>query len=307
MALFGGGKPKALDAGALQAILNRGASNQRNLVNQGFGQTPQLSQDFESKRNALGQAFETGANQRAQTFGLQLGQVESPDFVREQQARAREIAFRDLPTAQQNIREQLGATGGLNRGVAIRALAQPTLQAAQASRDAQFQIQQDAARRNIERKEQTIETVFNTGQGAALEKLGIDKETANVLLKTGRADILDRAFALAGIEEGRTQGLLDIEQQRQLSEIAREAEKTRRKGGVFGAIGSLGGAVVGGVLGAKLGGPAGAVGGASLGSQVGGQLGAAAGGANSQQSNFTSSLALLAAAQRRRQPNPGVR
>ena len=290
MPLFGSSKVPKIDTAALQRILNEGATNQRNIIQSGFDRAAPLLGQFEERRQALGQSFEEGANQRAQQFGRQLQQVESPDFVRRQQARARELAFRGLPAAQQNIREQLAATGGLNRGAAITALSQPVLQASQAARDEAFNIEQAARGRDIARRQTAIDTVFQTGQGAALERLGIDRQTANVLLETGRSDILDRAFKLAGIEAGRTQGLLDIEQTRQLQEIARAQEKNARRGALLGGLGSLAGAGLGFGLGG------GAFGGL-IGSQIGGQLGGFAGGGGAP--DLSGALAALAL--RRRQ------
>lgn len=268
--IFGGKKPKGIDTGALLNILNQGAANQRSLVETAFGETPKLLNRFESTSQQLGEAFEKGAQQRAQQFAQGLQQVESPEFVRQQQAKARELAFRNLPTAQQNIREQLAATGGLGRGAAIRALTQPVLQAQQTAADQSFAIQQDAARRDIGRRQTALDTIFRTGQGAALQRLGIDRETAQVLLETGRSDILDRAFKLAGIEAGRTQGLLNVEQLRQQQEVARDQAKRARRGAIAGTLGTLAGAGLGAVAGGPLG--------AFVGSQLGGGLGGLAGG-----------------------------
>jgi len=254
--LFGGKKSKGFDTAALQRMLNQGADKQAGLVQGGFNAAGVKNQDFERTQNALAQAFETGANQRAEQFGQQLQGIESPDFVNAQQAKNTELAFRNLPAAQQNIREQLGATGGLNRGVAIRALQQPVLQASQQAADANFQTQQQATERDIARRTVALDTIYQTAQGAALQKLGIDRETAQVLLENGRADILDRATALAGIESGRTQGLLDVEQLRQGQDIERAGASKARRAALLGTAGTLAGSLfgpVGGVIGGQVG------------------------------------------------------
>ena len=261
--LFGGKKSKGFDTAALQRMLNQGADKQAGLVQGGFNAAGVKNQDFERTQNALAQAFETGANQRAEQFGQQLQGIESPDFVNAQQAKNTELAFRNLPAAQQNIREQLGATGGLNRGVAIRALQQPVLQASQQAADANFETQQQAAQRDIQRRTVALDTIYQTAQGAALQKLGIDRETAQVLLENGRSDILDRATTLAGIESGRTQGLLDVEQLRQGQRIAQDKASQARKGALLSTVGTIGGSLFG---------PAGAA--------IGGQIGSLAGGGN---------------------------
>jgi hypothetical protein len=266
-----GKKPKGQDFNLLRDILNRGADTQAGLIKGGFTTTGELGEKFRTERDALGRTFETGANQRAEQFAQGLQQVESPNLVREQQAKARELAFRGLPGTQELIRENLAATGGLNRGAAVRALQQPVLQASQQASDTGFQIQQEANLRNIQRKQIALDTIFNTGQGAALERLGIDRETANVLLETGRSDILDRAFKLAGIEEGRTQGLLNIEQSRQISDIAREQAKRADQAALVKTLTSTAGSIIGSKIGGPIGGAIGKQGGgtvANLGSSL---------------------------------------
>ena len=119
---FGRKKTPKIDFGKLRNILNLGIDRQRAEIDAGFRQTPLLNEKFRKEREALGRTFETGANQRAQDFARGLQGIESPEFVREQQAQATELAFRNLPAAQQAIRENLAATGGLNRGAAIQAL-----------------------------------------------------------------------------------------------------------------------------------------------------------------------------------------
>jgi len=269
MGLFGK-KPKGIDTGMLQAILQQGLEKQKGTIEEGYSKLPALTQKFEDTSGRLGEEFQTGAMNRAQQYAQGLQQVESPDLVRQQQAKAQELAFRNLPAAQQAIKENLAATGGLQRGAAIRALQAPVLQASQQASDMGFQIQEQAQLRNIARKEQALDTIFETGQGAALQKLGIDRGTASVLLNTGREDILNRAMALADIEAQRTQGLLEIEQLRQTQNITREQAKRAQRGALIGGLGSLAGAGLGMMV------PGGGLAGAAIGSQLGAFAGSGA-------------------------------
>lgn len=291
MALFGG-SPRGIDEGALRNALLSGLARKEEQIKAGFRQTPQIFKKFEQRQQDVGQGFIDQSKQRALDFGKQLEGIDTSDLVRQRQAKARELAFRDLPSVQQNIRESLAATGGLGRGAAIRALQAPVLQAAQTSADQSFAIQSAADEGNLLRRQQAVENMFNTTQGAALQKFGIDKDTAMLLLETGRADVLDRAAALAGIEGQRTQGLLDIEQARQQSEMAKDAARRQRTAQLISGIGTLGGAAVGGL--------AGGLPGASIGSQLGGQLGGFAGSGSTP--DLSSSLLLLSAL---RGPNKG--
>lgn len=292
MALFGG-SPKGFDTAALQRMIDAAAQTKAGVVRGAFERLPALNKQFGLDRAALGRAFETGENQRAQQFAQGLQQIESPEFVGQQQAKARELAFRDLPAAQQAIRENLAATGGLNRGAAITALQQPVLQASRAASDTGFQIQQEANQRNIARKQLAIETIFSTGQGAALERLGIDRDTANTLFKLGRSDLIDKAMAIAGIEEGRSQGLLDVEMLRQQQGIAKDQARRQQTAQLLSTAGMLGGAALGGFAGPGAGfNPLGGL----IGSQLGGSIGGFAGGGGGagQAPDLSSLLTLLA-------------
>lgn len=281
MGLFGGSS-KGIDTGALRNILERGINRRRSLVEGAFTELPQFGQTFEKSQQEAGEQFADTSRQAAQNLASGLRNVESPDFVRRQQAKSRELAFRDLPAAQQQIRESLAATGGLGRGVAVRALQQPVLQAQQTAADQAFQIEQGAAGRNIARQEQALNQIFSTDAGIALQQLGIDQDVARTLLETGREDVLDRALQLSGIEAERTQGLLDLETLRQQQEIAQDQQKRARLAAILGTVGSIGGAAIGG-------GGFGSV----VGSQLGGGLGGLAAG-GTQPVDLSSALALRA-------------
>jgi len=294
MGLFGGSS-KGMDTGKLRTMFLQGLGRQRGEVEKGFAQLPQFSQQFEKKQGELGQGFVDTSRQQAMDFGRNLENIDTSDMVKQRQAKAQELAFRNLPAAQQALRENLAATGGLNRGAAIRSLQQPVLQASQQAADQAFNIQSQADQDTIARREQALEGLFKTEQGAALQKLGIDKDTARLLMENGRSDVLERASALAGIESARTQGLLDIELARQQDDIRQDQAKSARRGALLGSLGSLAGAGAGMAL----------TGGSPMGAMLGGQLGGSLGGlAGGQQANFTpgmTNLAMLLAARQRQQ------
>jgi len=298
MALFGGSSKK-MDTGALRNLLMQGLGRQEQVIKGGFRELPQMSEQYEQRQKQAGQAFGEASRAAAQNLAQGLQNVESPDFLRMQQAKSRELAFRDLPAAQQQIRESLAATGGLGRGVAVRALQQPVLQAQQTAADQGFALQEAAMGRDIQRREQALNQIYSTDQGVALQSLGIDQDIARTLLDTGRGDILNRAMQLANVEQQRTQGLLDIETLRQQQEIAADQQKRAQLGAILGTVGSLGGAALG--AGLTGGNPYGA----AIGSSVGGGLGGLAGG-GTQPVDLGSILALRAFQQQNKpQFNPG--
>jgi len=289
MGLFGGSS-KGLNTGRMRDMLMSGLGRQEQKVKGGFREASLLDDKFRKEQQGLGQGFVDTSRQQAMDFGRNLENIDTSDMVKQRQAKAQELAFRNLPAAQQALRENLAATGGLNRGAAIRPLQQPVLQASQQAADQAFNIQSQADQDTIARREQALGTLFNTEQGAALQKLGIDEDTARTLMETGRSDVLGRAMQLAGIEGQRTQGLLDIETLAQRQDMAKDAAKRQQKTALLNMLGQG----VGAAAGFAAGGPMGM----SVGSQLGGSLGTAAGGGQANFQPGISDLASLLAARR---------
>jgi len=283
------------DAGRLQNILLGGAERQKQQVEGAYRATPLLEQKFRKEQQDIGQGFMDTSKQQALEYGRNLTGIDTADLVKQRQGQAQELAFRNLPAAQQAIRENLAATGGLNRGAAVKALQQPVLQASQQAADTSFAIQAQADAENLARKQQAVENLFSTQQGATLQKLGIDKNTAMYLVEQGRGDILDRASALAGIEGSTTQGLLDIEQRRQQYEAAKESANKAKRAQLYSTLGTAAGAGIGALAGGPIG--------MQLGSQFGGQLGGLAGGG---QANLQPGITDLAGLLMARRGTPGI-
>jgi hypothetical protein len=149
-----------------------------------------------------------------------------------------------LPELQRAARESAAATGGLQRGAAQQALAAPVAQAGQQL----GQVAGDIAVQSQQAQNQALGQIFQGDQGFELQRLGIDQNTARTLLETGRADILQEAMGLVGVEEQLTTDLLGIEQMRQEAEAARAAASANRKAALTSSLLGLGGTVAGGFL-----------------------------------------------------------
>lgn len=253
---LGTGSPNipGYDTGALKGIVQEGYNKRKNLLEGAFGQLPQFGQDYEKKATSFGDQFSNANLGAAEEYQKGLaGLGEEQKAANELSvANNREQNFRQVPEVERRIRDIVGATIGFGSGAAAPQLAAPTLQAAQQSGDFQNQLEVNRLNQAAANRKEGLGTIFNAKQTNALNKLGIDQDTAKMLLETGRGDVLNRALQLSGLEGENAQSLLDIEQLRQSQDIARAQAEAKAKSGRLGAITSLAGLGVGALTGNPL-------------------------------------------------------
>lgn len=267
MGLFSKKKVPSIDTGALLRISQDNESRQKNIVGGLRGNLNPLSTQFETRRNQLGQGFETGTENVLTRYGQDLSAANTADAAARNAAGTafRESSFRDVPELQRSIRESLGGAGTIGNAAALSALSRPVLEANRASRD--FNAANEAAglERSAARTEKVADTGFNARSGALSTKLGLDTDTINYLTEIGRGDLIDEANKLLGIEEQAGANRLGIEQARQQSEMAKAAAKNSMRSNIISGLAQFGGAGLGFLAGGPMG--------AGLGAQLGGSAG----------------------------------
>jgi len=231
--------PKVNIAG-LNDLVQGNAQKKREIIGGLNPMLQPLSQQYERKQGQIGSDFVSNVAGQGQQY---LKDVEETGKAKDT-ARfnlAQEQTFRQLPQVQQAIRESLAGTGGLGRGYAITELAKAPLQAAQNLSDLTKELTISGA----ERRGQALDRVYQTNTGAQLNKLGIDKDTANTLLETGRSDVLTQAAQLLGVEDQLTEDLLGIQQLAVGNEFARSGAANQNQNSIIQALGQLIGSYAG--------------------------------------------------------------
>lgn len=273
--LIGGSKPTipGYDTAKLKGIVEGGYNTRKNLLEGAFGQLPQFGQEYEKKANMFGDQFQTSNLGAAEEYQKGLAGIGEEEKTANELAASsnRERNFRNVPETERRIRDIVGATIGFGSGAAAPQLAAPTLQAAQQAGDFENQLEVDRLNKSSARREAGLGTVFTAKQQNALTKMGIDQDTAKMLLETGRGDVLTRAMELGGLEGEKTQSFLDIEQLAQGQAIAKAQADAAARSGKLGAITNLIGTGVGAFFGPT---------GAMIGNQVGNAVGGGGGGAS---------------------------
>lgn len=264
MGLFSKPKVPGFDIESLNRMAQESAARQKAQV-EGLGMSlAPLSQQYEQKRQALGAGLLPQSEEQLNRFRQELSGIKG---LEQQQARQtaqtfREQQFRQVPELQRAVRESLGASGLLQSGRPSSQLAQPTLQAAQASRDLEAQLAAQQLQNEIGRETGLAQTGFGARQQALQQKFGLDSDTISYLTSIGREDLINKANSLLGVEQNLGSQMLANEQLRQQQEIAKAQAKAAGRANILGGLGQLGGAGLGALFGGPLG--------ASIGAQLGG-------------------------------------
>lgn len=253
---LGTGSPNipGYDTAALRNIQQEGYNKRKNLLEGAFGQLPQFGTDYEKKATGIGDTFSTANTAAAEDYQKGLAGLGDEQKAANELAVAanREQNFRQVPEVEKRIRDIVGATVGFGSGAAAPQLAAPTLNAAQQSGDFQNQLEVNRLNEAGANRKEGLGTVFTAKQQNALNKMGIDSDTAKILMDTGRSDVLNKALELSGLEGENAQSLLDIEQLGQSQNIAQAQARAKANSGRLGAITALGGLGVGALTGNPL-------------------------------------------------------
>jgi hypothetical protein len=233
-----GGSVPAFNPTPLRDILSKSAETQRGLVETLPGQLKPFTGQLQQGTQQLGQGFTDATKARTADFQRNLVNPQASEAA---VTARQEQNFRGVPAAQQAIREALASTGRLQTGRASNALAAPVLAAAEDTRDfaADVAFQDEAARR------EGLKTGLSIEQQADLTKLGLDEDTMRTLFETGRGDVLQQVGEFLGIEGDLSQGLFNLENTKQQSDIAQAQNRANNRAGLRNALLGIGGQLAG--------------------------------------------------------------
>ncbi len=242
----GGGSPKPIDTRGLRDTVIKGRDEQQNLIRQLRPGLQPLTDRFgnqlqdtlaatQGKREALGNKFRSDLEQGLTNQGSQLFRTLS------------EQAFRNVPAIQDQLRQTLAATGGLDRGSAGVALTQPVLDA----QAAVSQGAQDIALQNQQFLNQQLQRTFELDEEFLNTELGINRDIIIQALNSGREDLIQEATLLLDEAQQRQADLLGIDQFAISGQIAQEAGQHAERAGRRADLIGAGSSILGGSLGRR--------------------------------------------------------
>lgn len=202
------GKKKKVSTPDYTPLINEikaGAQRQKGIATSVRPQTTQMGEQYKKDIGASTEASQAEARKSSSQFLQDIGKSTQ---VQGQQLsdilRSRTLGAQ--PELQKQLREQMAATGGLQRGAAVKGAQQLQGQAAQqiAQGEQEIALQQQNAINQAKTQAQNLD------QQLISDKLGIDKDTLMKLYDTGRMDLINEASSLLGIEQTAGQNITSL-------------------------------------------------------------------------------------------------
>ncbi len=190
-------------------------------INQEFGdKATDLSKALLSKTQAAGSQYIDQASNAASLRGKSLTETLRQDVLDAQ------------PDINQNLRESLAATGGLQRGSATSAFREQATKAGSEIARGSTAIRQD----ELASRQKALDTVFNTNQETLLKATGLDYDTIKALASMGRDDLIAEAAELAAAETDRANAMIGITQNRNTADLASQAARNQNRADLNSAL-----------------------------------------------------------------------
>lgn len=186
--LIGSGQGEStIDMGQLLATIQGAGQYQQQIINQLPANVQAQLQQYIQQTNAAGAAYQGNVQQQGANYQAQAGQIYGPnsDAANAEKNADKTATYSTVPGTQDAIRNALAATGGLERGQAGVALAQPYVQAAQtyAGQAAGVNAKQTASGQNAQM--QALTTVNSMDTTMFQNLFGMSKEQAQQILTSG--------------------------------------------------------------------------------------------------------------------------
>jgi len=240
-------KAKGPDIGYMTGLVKQGSQRGREQAGQEYAELQPYTQEYGKGLEELGTGYEAKTKGLAEEYQRNLGQLGEADKTARDLSMALKSkeTFGAVPMAQQAIRENLASAGAMRTGAAARALAQPTMQAAQEVSRAGTQMDIANAERQSARQEAGVNALYQSQAGAALTKMGLDQEKLRTLMENGRTDIINKYAKLAGIDEAELNALLGIHGIAVQADNAKVAAANARQQAIWNELGKFGTSLMG--------------------------------------------------------------
>jgi hypothetical protein len=184
--LTGGGQP-TIDLSQLYNTINNAGQYQRQIIN---ALPPEIQKNLAQYAQSLQGASTTFGQNVAQQGQKFLGDVSSlygpnSPAAQAQYGAAKQQIYSTVPGTQEAIRNVLAGTGGLQRGNAATALAQPYVQAAQQYGQTAANIGATQTQEQQRAIQSALQTINNMEASVFQQQFGMSREQAAQILQTG--------------------------------------------------------------------------------------------------------------------------
>lgn len=238
--LFGQKSQPNLDIGPLLDTIRRSKSKQNQIATNLPGQLAPLGGQLKTGVTGAETAATDASRAAASNYLAETGKTtdaqgqELTDILRQR-------VLGNAPAEDQQLREELAATGGLERGGANAAFEK--LAAERAGNIAQGQSQIELAAQAA--KQDALTKIYAMDESMIQNKLGIDRDTLVALYDSGRQDLINEANSLLGIESNATGQELSAQEALLNDQLASGTAESAQRADIYNQLIGAGGTIAG--------------------------------------------------------------
>lgn len=212
--LIGSGQSlPTIDVAALFSTIQSAGQYQRQIINALPAEIQKQLQDYAASNAAAGAAYQTGVTGASNDLLAKTSALYGPnsDAANAEKLANKTAIYSTVPGTQDAVRGALAASGGLSRGHAGTALAQPYLQAA--SQYGQSAMATDAAQTKAGQAatQQALQTVASMNDQMFTQLFGMSKAQAQQILTTGTQALQTQLTQLINQSTNETNQTLGVE------------------------------------------------------------------------------------------------
>jgi hypothetical protein len=204
---------KSIDLSQLLNTIAQAGQYQKSIINALPPQIMQRLQQYAQSLQGVGQQYQGNIENQLQKYQTGISGIYGPNSEAAIAANAANLRniYSQVPGTENAVRNALAATGGLQRGNAGVALAQPYVQAANQYGQAAAGVtaQQTAAQQQA--KERALGIVNSMEAGVFQQLFGMSKEQAATILQTGNTALQNQLSQLLLQSQQQTQETLGIQ------------------------------------------------------------------------------------------------
>jgi hypothetical protein len=240
MDIIGGKKVKGVDVAGMNNIINQTSAQKKSLIT---GVNPKLEPLTDQYKQGATAAFENTDAAREQNNADYLKQFDASGSAYGDKLFAATSARikQALPQKQADTREIMAATGGLQRGASATALMAD-------ARDNTMQVNDAATEIGLSQlkgQQDAITRIHSLDDGYLRDKLGMTRDDLNMILNSGREDIIREFTSLLDEADQTGADRLGAEQLRVGSSQAADIANNQNRMAIINAAIQAGGQVTG--------------------------------------------------------------
>lgn len=186
--LIGSGQGEnTIDMASLMSTIQGAGQYQQQIINQLPANVQAQLAEYMKNSNAGGAALQSNVTQQGTDYKQQMGQIYGPnsDAANAQKSANTTAAYASVPGTQDAIRNALAATGGLSRGNAGVALAQPYIAAAQQAGQANMGVNATQTSQAQNAQASALTTVNSMDSAMFQQMFGMSQQQAQQILTSG--------------------------------------------------------------------------------------------------------------------------